>query len=877
MSNNAEPNFYSLMLGLPENLGQPNHYQLLDVDPFSSDTDTIREAAAAQNGKLMTWQNSKYFKEAGQLMLELAQARAVLLDPDKRQAYDQRLGLISVDEEPVILLEPDPEENPIVLDPVGVPPARNSPPNRRRTRTRRPSASRTEPAPQPSAENKSLSWAVLSGCVFSVLGLSILGWSAWNGESEPPPIQVLKESSDNAASPDLAETPQSDKLDNETEKPVSVVPVTNNQNAPPVDNQDTVPVRTQDASDPPPLAVAPFDTATATQHQTAWAKHLKVPVETTNNLGMKLRLIPPGEFQMGSPPDERLRNGSETQHPVRLTKPFYAGVKEVTLAEFKGLLPFAPSSPAGEKFNTDPNLPVLRSTWHECIYFCNQLSLNEGLQPYYSLSDVTQSSSGVHRLKADIQGGNGYRLPTEAEWEYMCRAGTETAFHFGDALPENSANFRGSDSPPGSPVTSQLKLGGSFPANAFGLYDMHGNLSEWCFDTMRPYAPRPRLLVDPLHTLTPNHNHIKRIFRGGNYTDFPADCRSAARNFYLENYRGAIGFRVVRTISPAEGLATNRSKLLTSPMNGGQPALAQSPFDANEAKQHQAAWANHLGIAVTEETQDGIELHLIPAGEFRMGSPLDEPFRINTETPHSVRLTEPFYLGTKEITIEQFRRIQGQGNPTPRSMARLQGRPGSHAMEDVTWFEAVNFCNQLSQREGFSPYYAVTNIVRDSSGVITGAEVSIQGGEGYRLPTEAEWEFACRAGTETPWHVGSQLLPGQAHIRPDGGATSGRPTTVASYLPNAFGLYDMHGNVLEWCFDYMDFRFYSSSPLENPIKETPADNMPASRLMRTVRGGSYLVEAKRCRSAIRSGRPPDFQVNVGIRVARTPKPKSSED
>ena len=223
----------------------------------------------------------------------------------------------------------------------------------------------------------------------------------------------------------------------------------------------------------------------------------------------------------------------------------------------------------------------------------------------------------------------------------------------------------------------------------------------------------------------------------------------------------------------------------------------------------------------------------IPAGKFLMGSPADEAERDPEEVQHEVAITRPFYMGVHEVTQEQFQRVMGKA--ASFFHAKNGGGP-DHPVETVRWKDALEFCAKLSI-----------------------LDPEQKAGRTYRLPTEAEWEYACRAGTTTPFHFGASLST-QANFKgtyPYGGATPGpflkKTAKVGSYPPNAWGLYDMHGNVSEWCSDWYDPDYYKRSPKADPAgpeKGVLATGF-ASDFYRVVRGGCWLDEGRGCRAAYR--------------------------
>jgi formylglycine-generating enzyme required for sulfatase activity len=242
----------------------------------------------------------------------------------------------------------------------------------------------------------------------------------------------------------------------------------------------------------------------------------------------------------------------------------------------------------------------------------------------------------------------------------------------------------------------------------------------------------------------------------------------------------------------------------------------------------------------------GLELALIPAGWFVMGSPNTETGRADDEEQHgSVSITRPFYLGVCEVTHQQYQTVMGKkANPNASQAGETEPDNAPLPVVSVTWTEAQKFCILLSDKPKEK-----------------------EAGHVYRLPTEAEWEFACRAGTNTAFSWGTSLSSDQASFKSDepyGGGKAekprGKPRPVGDFPANAWGLRDMHGNVWEWCSDWYDPDFPTRRPAKDP-------QGPDQGKRRALRGGSWATEGKRCRAACRwCLEPNNSQTDIGFRV-----------
>jgi formylglycine-generating enzyme required for sulfatase activity len=255
-----------------------------------------------------------------------------------------------------------------------------------------------------------------------------------------------------------------------------------------------------------------------------------------------------------------------------------------------------------------------------------------------------------------------------------------------------------------------------------------------------------------------------------------------------------------------------------------------------------------------------IEMLQIQGGTFTMGSPENETGRYPNETQHQVTLTG-FYMSKYLVTQAQYEAVMGNNPSYFRTPVAPERSTANRPVELVTWYDAVEFCNRLSTQEGLTPVYTITGRTPVTGYPIKAATVTADWNtNGYRLPTEAQWEYACRAGTSTAYNTGNTISDGTGWYYP---YSDNRTHSVGQKPANAWGLYDMHGNVMEWCWDWFDDGYYSISPAQDPTGAVSGEK-------RVNRGGVFASPASGLRSALRNYTYPyydDFPM-VGIRLVR---------
>jgi len=596
----------------------------------------------------------------------------------------------------------------------------------------------------------------------------------------------------------------------------------------------------------------------------------------TNSYGMSFKRIDALQcmlFSIGSESDELGRDDDELRHWVAMGHPFYIQTTEVTQGQWEAVMGNNPS----HFQSCGSDCPVENVYWNQVQNFIAALN---------DLGDGT------------------YRLPTEAEWECVARAGSATAFANGEITETDCAHDPNLDAMGWSCYNADSK---THPValknpNDWGLYDMHGNVYEFCQDWFGDYES---IAIFP----TGPKSGDSRVRRGGGWDSEARYCRSANRgSMSPTNINNKTGFRLAYvdhactdadtdSYYAEEGCGTNDDCDDTDENNNPEAAevcddnvdndcdgytdcddsncasdaacltctdtdtdtyYAESgcgtPVDCNDNDENIHPGATEIcddsqdndcdgspdcldtdcvGNAACRFTNSqGMTFNLIPPGTFTMGSPSDELGRDVNETEHTVTLTQPFYMQTTEVTQAQWQALMGN-NPACNASC------GSDCpIECIGWNYIKGFLSALNSLD-----------------------------EGtYRLPTEAEWEYAARAGSTTAVANGDITVTDctqDANLDAMGWYCFNAGTTphpVAQKDANAWGLYDMHGNVWEWVRDYYQHDL-GSEAVTNPTG-------PFFGTGWTARGGSYDFEAENCRAASRTEGPMEYSnFFLGFRLA----------
>lgn len=539
--------------------------------------------------------------------------------------------------------------------------------------------------------------------------------------------------------------------------------------------------------------------------------------------------IEPGAFVMGTSLSEPDRQQDEVQHTVILSRGFWLSNHEVTQGEYMAVMGENPSFYKG-----DTNRPVENVHWNNAVEYCKKL---------------TEKDRAAGRITTQQE----YRLPTEAEWEYAARAGTTGQRH-GEldliAWWAGNSEFRT------HPVKTKA-------ANAWGLYDMIGNVEEWCADWRDEYPTGTA--VDPIGPELVDDSGSVRVVRGGSWANQPEQARSAYRVSFRPYMRtDYLGFRTALSAGPttqfvAPSITASPRAVTVRPgqtarftvmvagtapltfqwqLNGVDiPGATAADYTVNNAQlanagEYRVVVSNSVGSVtstsapLTINQQAGTSGFVwIQPGTFVMGSPSSEVGRSDGEIQHTVTLTQGFWLSDHEVTQSEYRSVMGFN---PSFFKGDLNRP----VETVSWDDAVRYCQKLTERER-------------AAGLITAQEA-------YRLPTEAEWEYAARAGTTEARHGELDAIAWWS------GNSGNQTRPVKQKVPNAWGLYDMIGNVWEWCSDW-----YGAYPTGNVTNPTG----PGSGTDRVDRGGGWGSGAERARSAYRDGDDPGTRFTLGFRPA----------
>ena len=891
-SQNAEFNPYRVWLGIPANKLPADHYSLLGLETYESDPDVIESAADKVMAFVKTFQNGKYSKQSQQLLNEIAAARVCLLNEKAKAEYDAQLRAKEPQSPPSQLGMVAP---PPILAGGAVPPVqaaafdftsadKYNTHDKSKQGKKKGGGAYVKKGSTKSAVAPIPFWIWGAGAVALAAIVLLLIWGLSGGKN-PSDTEIAQNESEladdldsdslldannaaannNANASSAADKSSNNKTASSTKEAdgsakdaanankdagAAADASASNQNAQQetktdqtdaaaVDNDaDAQKESDSDAEDDlndfalqeatadtiddldpvykteeereaalkaaaakankPAASTAAKPAATPVKRTTHTVSGFPFPsatkagdrhVITVDDVEYAFRWCPSGTFTMGSPSSEPGRNANEVAHSETIPTGFWIMETEVTHAMYDELMDL-PAPSAALK-----NRPVSSVSWDKSRNFCDLLS----------------------RIT-----GQNFTLPTEVQWEYACRAGSTSAYNFGaesSSLCKNGNYSDQSHAEVASPTPETTKDAAhndgfersapvkSFPPNAWGLYDMHGNVFEWClYPCSQPLEETP--------------NPAKRVRRGGGFHSSLATCRSAARSS-LSYGDDQSGFRIVYrgdALPKAPEKIARKVDADKTRIDGDIRRPGRTPGQRAEVKVGDVSFI------------------------FRWCPP--GATLLYRSTSKDVAISQGFWMLETEVTQQMYKKVTGK-NPS-----QFVGK--YNPVEQVSWTDAQLFCQQLSQQ--LPPQ---------------------MGKVGFFLPTEAQWVYAGRAGKLQKYVTGDSLAVNDANCHaemPCPGEAQGKyiasTLPTGSYAPNAWGFYDMHGNVGEWCYDRYDAQYRakrSANMFFDPVGAPVGTN-------RIVRGGSWFspYESSRFLTGFYSIAPESATPKIGFRICTFP-------
>ena len=502
-------------------------------------------------------------------------------------------------------------------------------------------------------------------------------------------------------------------------------------------------------------------------------------VDAYKTTKLVLKRLNSGTFIMGE-------DQTNEAHRVTLTKPFYMGLFEVTQKQWSLVMGANPA----KEYGVGDTYPV--------YYVSYDMIRGSSAGACWPASSAVDSVSFLGKLQSKT--GLNFDLPTEAQWEYACRAGTTTTYYWGDSMDGNYAWYASNSDSQTHPV-------GGKTANAWGLYDMCGNVWERCLDW---YNSTLSYGTDPKGS----SSGANRVQRGGSWSIIGSNCTSSYRFNYTPSLAYSdLGFRLSRTLPDEQQYCIIDVSSGADAEHYPVTYMAYEPVD---------------GFNTDEYKTGKIVLKKMETGSFKM------------QGTGETTLTKPFYMGLFEVTQKQWSLVMGS-NPSK-----------GYGVGDTypVYYVSYDMIRGSSAGAGWPVSSAV-----DSTSFL--GKLQSKTGLNFDLPTEAQWEYACRAGTTTTYYWGNSMNGNYAWYTSN---SSSKTHPVGGKTANAWGLYDMCGNVWEWCLDWYNSTLsYGTDPKGS-----------SSGSCRVGRGGGWSNNEWSCTSSNFGNFPPSGTYNYfGFRLSRT--------